>query len=245
MDSSSKRESSIKSEEIGTRRLTPSELRVRLFQEQEGRIVELVKHNAELSKALEHEREQNQRLTALADSLASRLPLQSDSSRDHKSSGAKALLDNAVGGWISGLLTATTLLIASAFWIAVVSMFSHRTTPVHIFDLTLPPAFGPYIVTGASLLFLPILTVATRTFLRDRKKAEAAGFVQLRAYQFVVSSGILFVGIAGFGTAQTIHSHASYHAAMSANWLFVGVGAAGMAYNYLAYSVRRRRQEHA
>lgn len=51
------------------KRLTPSELRERLLHEQEARNAELVNHNAELTKSMEHEREQS-RLYAEANAKA-------------------------------------------------------------------------------------------------------------------------------------------------------------------------------
>lgn len=61
MDTNSKTGNSTRSASTSVQRLTPSELRERLFQEQEARIAELVRHNAELTVALEHEREQSRR----------------------------------------------------------------------------------------------------------------------------------------------------------------------------------------
>ena len=69
MDTNGKTGNLNRSGNTSVQRLTPSELRERLFQEQEARIAELVKHNAELTKAMEHEREQS-RLHAEANAKA-------------------------------------------------------------------------------------------------------------------------------------------------------------------------------
>lgn len=69
MDTNGKMGNLNRSGNTSVQRLTPSELRERLFQEQEARIAELVKHNAELTKAMEHEREQS-RLHAEANAKA-------------------------------------------------------------------------------------------------------------------------------------------------------------------------------
>ena len=69
MDVNSKTDNLNGTTHISLKRFTPSELRERLLYEQEARIKELIQHNAELVKAMEHEREQS-RLHAEANAKA-------------------------------------------------------------------------------------------------------------------------------------------------------------------------------
>lgn len=127
--------SSNKHDVTSVERLTPSELREWLFQEQEARITELVKHNAELTRAMEHERDQA-RLHAEANVLALKL-IESSTRPLQPKNRATAWLSGMASNWTGNMLTPAAFLLLAYLTPKMMKTYNHsqwhHITPFSIF----------------------------------------------------------------------------------------------------------------
>ncbi len=126
MDTDGKTNNSTGTTPASLKRLTPSELRERLLYEQEARIGELIKHNSELVKAMDRDREQlrlhaetNARTLALLEAAIKQQPTAISSSPTLSS------ITSAAGN-----LIAIAVISASSFVPAIVKFLSTSNFPV-------------------------------------------------------------------------------------------------------------------
>lgn len=192
MDTNSKTGNSTRSASTSVQRLTSSGLRERLFQEQEARIAELVRHNAELSVALEHERKQSRRHASAHQIAQAMLITAGQKTPETNPSPVPSAVHPAVifSGW--GMA-------APALVLSVVSGWSLFQTPYHSFR-----HLASEVLFWQTLLYIVCLLISCSSMLKPMKEGNTDG---IRTISWRTQMAVGFLGIGSMMTSMFRNPH--------------------------------------